>query len=124
MGTLSELIQVLLAVAATPFLGVMLAFSVRRQRMAGTYRHYNLSILLLAWVLVTLASFYAACGPIGCSYGLRFGWVAELIPGISPQAAGKLTIISIIAYLLLCIYFIGHALGTVIWWVECAVRRM
>ncbi|PLP56182.1 hypothetical protein CYK37_27055 [Mesorhizobium loti] len=117
-------LNLIFSVIAVFIIGITLAFTVKRQRFAGTYRQLSLPIVSLLWILATFASFHAICSPIGCSYGLNFSWPSQLLPGISPQAARKLAVVSMFIYFVLCAYFIGHALGALIWWLGSKFRRV
>lgn len=105
---MSILASILLAIAAGVVLTIAKAISVAKMIHERNYSLVRFGLIAAFWAGLTIASIGSSCGPIGCTYGLHFGWVLELIKIDMPPN----TIFFVMGgYAILSVYFFGHALG-------------
>ncbi|WP_027061882.1 hypothetical protein [Mesorhizobium loti] len=107
---MSILASILLAVVAGVVLIIAKAISVAKLINERNYSLIRFGLIGGSWVGLTIASMGSSCGPIGCTYGLHFGWVLELIKiNMQPKAI----FFAMGGYAILSVYFFGHVLGWV-----------
>jgi hypothetical protein len=107
---MSILASILLAIVAGVVLTIAKAISVAKMIHERNYSLVRFGLIVAFWAGLTIPSAEFSCGPIGCTYGLHFGWVPELIKADLPSS----TIFLVMGgYAILSEYFFGHALGWV-----------
>lgn len=107
---MSILASILLAIAAGVVLTLAKALSTAKMIHERNYSFVRFGLIVAFWAGLTIASMGSSCGPIGCTYGLHFGWVLELIKIEMPSNA---IFFVMGGYAILSVYFFGHALGWV-----------
>lgn len=108
------------AAAASLMLTIRKAIDVARGLGDGGYRITEFTRIFVVWVGMTAMSVASVCGPLGCSYGLRFGWAGPLLEPLGLAPAIGYVLAAMIAYILLSGYLAGHVLG----WLAFGVGRL
>lgn len=117
---MSMFIWIACAGVAALALTIRKAVEVARGLGDGGYRITEFMRIFVVWAGMTAVSVTSVCGPLGCSYGLRFGWAGPLLEplGIAPIAGYVLA--AMLAYIMLSSYLAGHVLG----WLAFGVWRV
>lgn len=105
---MSILASILLAFVAGIVLTIAKAISVAKMIHERNYSLTRFGFIAALWAGLTIPSMGTSCGPIGCAYGLHFGWAPELIKADMPSNA---IFFVMGGYAILSVYFFGHALG-------------
>lgn len=104
------LASILIAVVAGVVLIIAKAISVAKMIKERNYSLARFGLISAFWAGLTIPSMRSSCGTIGCTYGLHFGWVLELVKAdIFPNAI----FFVMGGYAILCVYFFSHVLGWV-----------
>ncbi|RVD24596.1 hypothetical protein [Mesorhizobium sp. M4B.F.Ca.ET.017.02.2.1] len=102
------LASILLAIIAAVVLIVAKAVSVAKMINERNYSFARFGLITALWAGLTIPSVGSTCGPVGCTYGLHFGWVLEMTKAEMPANA---IFFVMGGYAILSVYFLGHALG-------------
>lgn len=113
---MSLLISIVFSILVSIGLAFGKAISIYRLIRDQRYSWTKFIAISLAWLGATIPSTYSECGQLGCSWGLRFGWISDIfqpmfVTDISSNSA--LLTLALLSYLTLCIYFFGHIIGWV-----------
>ncbi|MER9327112.1 hypothetical protein [Mesorhizobium sp. M0488] len=117
---MSLLISIFFSVLASIGLTFAKAISVYGFIRDQRYSWISFIAISIGWFGATVLSAYSMCGQLGCSWGLRFGWISDMLPHgfVTNVSSGeKLFMVALLTYLGLCIYFFGHVIG----WLSYAV---
>ncbi|MER8881725.1 hypothetical protein NKJ73_03460 [Mesorhizobium sp. M0074] len=113
------LASILLAIVAGVVLTIAKAMSVAKMINGRNYSLVCFGLIGASWVGLTIPSIGSSCGPIGCAYGLHFGWVLDLIKADIPSNA---IFIVVGGYAILSVYFFSHVLGWVFYLLRAFAR--
>lgn len=111
---MSFLISIFFSVLASIGLTLAKAFSIYGLIRDQRYSWVSFIVISIVWIGATVLSAYSTCGQLGCSWGLRFNWISDMLPHgyVTNVSAGEtLFVITFLTYLVLCIYFFGHVIG-------------
>lgn len=79
---MSLLISIVFSILASIGLAFAKATSIYGLIRDRRYSWVNFIAISTLWLGVTIPSAYSMCGQWGCSWGLRFGWISDILPPI------------------------------------------
>ncbi|MCV3206143.1 hypothetical protein OHD62_03645 [Mesorhizobium sp. YC-39] len=113
------LASILIAIVAGVVLIIAKAISVAKMINERNYSFVRFGLIAAFWAALTIPSLGSSCGPIGCTYGLHFGWVLELIKVAMPSNA---IFFVVGGYAILSVFFFSHALGWIFYLLRAFAR--
>jgi hypothetical protein len=112
------LVSLGLAVVAAIVLTFAKAVVEYRAILGGRYSWQMFLAVGPFWVVLTLLSLNSQCNPAGCSWGLRFDWLFDIlrsIPALTQTSGEVLVVFTFTGFLVLSVYVVGHALAWLFW---------